>query len=103
MSMLSNYANSAATRAFSIIGAETLIIGAVTISCVFSEASDEKDYSDGGYEKMKTLTAVCKTSDMPAGSILEKLATARGVTYRVQSISKGVSFTTITLETETKS
>ena len=102
MSMLSNYANSAATRAFSIIGAETLTIGSVTISCVFNEASDEKDYSDGGYEKMKTLTAVCKTADVPTTSILEKLATARGVSYRIQAVSKGATFTTITLETESK-
>jgi hypothetical protein len=102
MSKLKDYANSAATRAFSIIGRETLVIGALSIKCVFSEASDEKDYSDGGYEKMKTLTAVCKTADMPASNILEKLATARGVSYRVQSVSKGASFTMITLETESK-
>jgi len=102
MSMLSDFAASMSGKAFPIIGQEDVTIGGTAFKCVLNEAMDDEDFSEAGFEKIKTLTAVCKTSVLPAGVILKKKATARGIEYRVKSISKGVSFTTITLETETK-
>lgn len=102
MSMLSDFAASAASKAFPIIGQEDVTINGTAFKCVLNEAMDEEDFSEAGFEKMRNLTAVCKTSVLPAGVILKKKATARGIDYRIKSISKGVSFTTITLETETK-
>lgn len=87
-----------ASQAFSMIGAESVVIGELTLSCVLSEAEQSKDFSTGGFEVINRLQAVCLTSDLPSASILKRAATARGISFRVESIRKGGDFTTITLE-----
>lgn len=98
MSIVSTFARSMAEQAFPMIGEETVVIGATSLSCVLSEVEDSKDFSTGGFEPVKTLQAVCRTADLPAAAILKKPATARGITFRVEGVRKGADFTTITLE-----
>jgi len=98
MSIVSTFVRAMATQAFAMIGEEVLTIGATSINCVFSEVDDSKDFSTGGFEPVKRLTAVCRTADMPAASILKKSCTARSLTFRVESVRKGADFTTISLE-----
>jgi hypothetical protein len=102
MSILTDFATNAATSAFSVIGAETLTIGASTVSCIFNEANDSNEFDGEGFEKTKTLSAVFKTSLLPSGTLLEKKATARGIVYRIKGIEKGGTFTTLRLETDTR-
>lgn len=74
------------------------MIGSTTLSCVLAEVNDEKDFATGGFEVSKSLTAVCRTADMPTTAILKKVATARGISFRVEGVRKGADFTTLTLE-----
>lgn len=92
-----------ATQAFATIGAESVVIGATTLSCVLAEVEDGRDFATGGFEVVKRLTAVCKTADLPTTLILKKLASTRGETFRVESVRKGGTFTTIMLEQVEKS
>ena len=103
MSLVSDFVQSMATQAFAMIGAETITINGTAISCVLAEVEDSKDFATGGFDPVKRLQAVCKTSDLPVGSILKKAATARSQTFRVEEIRKGGDFTTIVLEQVEKS
>jgi hypothetical protein len=103
MSIVSDFATRMAAQAFPMIGAENVTIGSATLSCVLAEADNGKDFSTGGFETVRTLQAVCRTSAMPTASILKKVAVARGVTYRVESVRAGATFTTISLEQAEKS
>ncbi len=98
MSIVSDFVRSMAEQAFPMLGEETVTIGATSLSCVLSEVEHGKDFSSGGFENIQRLQAVCRTASMPATSILKKSATARGLSFRVESIRKGVDFTTIMLE-----
>ena len=98
MSIVSDFVRSMAEQAFPMLGEETVTIGATSLSCVLSEVEHGKDFSSGGFENIQRLQAVCRTASMPAPSILKKSATARGLSFRVESIRKGGDFTTITLE-----
>lgn len=89
-------------QAAPMVGQESVVIGSTTISCVLAEITDSKEYSDTGFEKSKMLTATCRTSALPTGEILKKLATARDESFRVESLSRGAVFTTITLQQITK-
>jgi hypothetical protein len=98
MSIVSDFVRSMAEQAFPMLGEETVTIGAVSLACVLSEVEHGKDFSSGGFENIQRLQAVCRTASMPATSIIKKSATARGLSFRVESIRKGGDFTTITLE-----
>ena len=98
MSLVSSFVTAAASSAMPVIGREPLVVGGSTIQCVLAEIENSKEYSEGGFEQAKRLTAVCLTSALPATSILKKSATARGEIFRVEGVSTGGSFTTITLE-----
>ena len=98
MSLVSAFVAAAASSAMPMIGKEPLIIGDTTLQCVLSEVDFSKEFAEGGFEPTKRLIAVCLTSDLPASSILKKSATARGESFRVEGLSTGGSFTTITLE-----
>ena len=102
MSIVSSFVRAMAEQAMPMIGEETVTIGADSLSCVLAEVEDTKDFASGGFEPVKTLQAVCRTADMPAASILKKSATARGLTFRVETVRKGADFTTIVLEQEEK-
>lgn len=98
MSIVSDFVRSMADQAFPMIGEENVTIGATTLSCVLAEVDDGKDYSTGGFEIVRRLQAVCRTAGLPAASLLKKAATARGESFRVESVRMGAEFTTIVLE-----
>jgi hypothetical protein len=98
MSIVSNFVRSMHTQAAAMIGQEEVVIGARSIPCILSEVDDSKDFATGGFETVKRLTAVCPTSSLPPTSILKKIVTARGQTFRVEGVSMGADFATITLE-----
>lgn len=102
MSIVSDFVTNAATHSFTMIGEETVTIGSDSISCILSEVEDSRDFAETGFEVSKRLSATCKTSALPAGEIIKKLATARSLSFRVVSASKGAVFTTITLEEVTR-
>jgi hypothetical protein len=102
MSIVSDFVTNAATQSFAMIGAEAVVIGATTISCILAEVDDSRDYAETGFEVVKRLTATCKTSALPATEIIKKTATARGIAFRVAGVNKGGTFSTITLEEATR-
>lgn len=103
MSIVSDHAKSAAEQSFSMIGVEVVTLGSDTLSCVLAEAERGKDYEDVGFREVVSLTAVCKTVDLPAASIDKRLAVARDNEYRVEGLSIGGTFTRFTLESKNKS
>jgi hypothetical protein len=103
MSIVSDFARSMAAQAFPMIGEETVTIAGTAVSCVLAQVEDEKDFSTGGFEVIKRLEAVARTADLPAGVLLKKLATARGQTFRIETIRAGATFTTLILEQIEKS
>jgi hypothetical protein len=102
MSLVSAFVTSMHAQAAPMIGQESVVIGATTLSCTLAEIADSKEFGAGGFEKAKSLTAVCLTSALPATEILKKAATARGESFRVETVSRGAVFSTITLEQITK-
>ena len=102
MSLVTAFAAAMHAQAAPMVGQETVTIGADSISCTLAEIGDAKDYTGVGNEVIKTLTAVCLTTALPAVSILKKAATARGESFRVESLTRGAVFSTITLEQITK-
>lgn len=104
MSLVSAFATAAHTAAAAMIGEETVTIGALSLSCVLAEASNAPEFSEnGGFEARKTLTATCKTSAIGSTAIVKKTATARGASWRVDALSAGATFTTLTLIEPTRS
>ena len=97
MSIVGDFASGAATQSFAMIGSETVTIGATSFSAVLAEAELSKDFSEGGFELIRRLSAVAKTADLPSGNIVKKKATARSSSWRVDSESRGATFTTLTL------
>ena len=102
MSLVSDFASSAATNAITMIGGETVTINSTDFTCVLAEANTGKEFAEGGYEVTKRLTAVCKTSALPAGTLVKKQATARSITWRVESEDRGATFTTLQLSEDTR-
>lgn len=102
MSIVSDFAAAMHTQAAAMIGAESVVIGSTTLSCVLAEMDDGKDFATGGFEVSKRLTAVCRTADLPAASILKKTATARGITFRVDAVRSGATFATIEMTEASK-
>ena len=102
MSIVRDFALARHAQAAPMIGEESLIIGSDTISVVMAMSEHGQDFELGN-KATKSLRATCKTSALPATDILKKLATVRGESWRVESVSKGATFTTISLEQETKS
>lgn len=102
MSLVTAFATSMHAQAAPMIGQEPVIVGGVTLSCVLAEISDSKEFGEGGFEKSKSLSAVCRAIDLPNSDILKKVATARGDTFRVEGISRGAVFATMTLNHVTK-
>lgn len=102
MSIVRDFALAMHAQAAPMIGEEPLVIGSDTISVVMAMADHSKDFELGN-RATKSIRATCKTSALPTADIIKKHATARGETWRVESVSKGATFTTITLEQDTKS
>lgn len=102
MSIVTDHAKGAAVQSFSMIGAEVVTLGSDTLSCVLAEAEQRKDYEDTAFREIVSLTAVCRTSDLPTTSIDKRAASARGEDYRVEGLSIGGTFTRFTLESKHK-
>ena len=102
MSIVTDHAKAAAVHSFSMIGAETVTLGSDTLSCVLAEAEQRKDYEDIAFREVVSLTAVCRTSDLPTASIDKRAASARGEDYRVEGLSIGGTFTRFILESKHK-
>lgn len=102
MSIVRDFADAMHTQAAAMIGEEDVVIDSATLKCVMAMADHSKDFTDSGRKHIKALRATCKTSALPAFELLKKQATARGETWRVESVSRGATFTTIALEQETK-
>jgi hypothetical protein len=103
MSIVSNFVAAMHAQAAPMIGQEAVTIGNDSILCTLAEASDGSEFGNGGFDAQKSLTAVCLTSALPSGVILKKAATARGETWRIDNVSKGATFTTLTLGQVSKS
>ena len=102
MSIVSDFVTNAAAQSLAMIGAEAVVIGATTLSCILAEVDDSRDFAETGFEISKRLTATCLSSAPPTTEILKKRATARGLSFRVASVNRGGTFTTITLEEVTR-
>lgn len=110
MSILGDFIASVSPIARAVIGAESLTIaGGTAISGTFSEARHSRDYEEGGFERDATLDFVVETGIFSAAysstatSYLGKVATARGDSWRIASISKGAFFVTVGLVSTNKS
>ena len=103
MPIVSDFVQKMHSQAASMIGQETVVIGNKSIQCILDEVEDNRDFSTGGFEVVKRLTAVCLTSSLPSTSVLKKIATTRDQTFRVEGVRKGYDFTTLTLEQVEKS
>jgi hypothetical protein len=96
MPIVTDFAKAAHSQASSMIGTESVTIGSTTIQCVLSEAGQGSEFGNGGFEPTASLTAVCRADALPTGT-LKKVAIARGQTWRIDALSIGGTFTTITL------
>lgn len=109
MSLLTNFAASMFTRARTVIGGEALVIGGGTsVSAVLAESEQSREFEDGGFDRSQSLDAVVAIADWQAAYAsadsvyLGKTATARGLTWRVDSIRSGQSFVTVRLSSPRK-
>ena len=107
MSLLSDFANSAYTTASAVIGTKTIAIaGGTAVACVVNETRHSRDFEEGGMALDWSMEAVIKTSvfkaayTSAASAYVGLLAVVGGVTYRVASVSAGVSTTSIGLANE---
>jgi len=98
-----------APRSRTIIGGEALVIGGGTsVSAVIAEADQSRDFEDGGFDRSQSLDAVVAIADWSTvyasadSAYLGKTATARGLTWRVDSIRSGQSFVTVRLSSPRK-
>ena len=110
MSMLSDFIDTVAPIARTVIGADTLSIGGgASISGIFNEARHSRDYEDGGFERDATMDFVVDVTAFTASytavitTYIGKAATARSESWRVASISKGAFFVTVGLISTNKS
>jgi len=85
-----------------ILGEDEILIDGFSIMSVGPMAESSKDFMGTGRNTIRTLRGNFPTSALPTFEILKKQATARDETWRVESVSKGSTFTTITMEQETK-
>ena len=102
MSIVKAHATAAATHSFSMIGAEVVTIGTTTLSCVLAEETRTKDFEETGFKEILSLSAVCKTADLPTASIDKRAVTARGNDYRIEGLETGQVFTRFNLESKNK-
>lgn len=102
MSIVRDFAIAMSAQAAPMIGEEEILIDGFSIMAVIPPAEHSKDFIGTGRNTIKTLRGNFPTSALPTFEILKKLATCRGESWRVEGVSKGAAFTTITMEQETK-
>ena len=111
MSLLTDFTTAASSAAFGVIGAESITIGSGTaVEAILDEVTDAREFSEIGFEPSTGINAVIRKSAWTAAGYLStgstyvgKLATARSISFRVDSVSVGVSFVRITLKKPDKS
>ncbi len=110
MSRLTDFAGSGFRQARGIIGGEALTVGGgQAVSAVAAEVDQSRDYEGGGgFDRSQSLTVVVSLPEWvakyPLGDkdYLGKVATARGITWKVGGVVSGTSFVTIRLTTPRK-
>ena len=101
---MTDFAKAAFTAARSVIGGESIsIAGGTAVSCVLNEVSDSRGFETGGYEAEVELEAVADLTEFVDAyaatppSYRGKTVTARGRTFRLDTIRTGQGFVTLRL------
>jgi hypothetical protein len=109
MSALTSFLTSASENAFAVIGNEPLTInGGTAVNAVMNDVANSRQYAEIGMDTDTTLDCVVRLSDWTAAYTeaglfyVGKLATARGLSFRVDGVDVGASFVTIRLKDITK-
>lgn len=109
MSRLTQFARAGFGQARTVIGGEDLTVSDGTaVSAVLAEVDQSRDYDGKGFDRDQSLTAVVDLAEWAAAypladsAYLGKVATARGITWRVGGITSGASFVTLRLTTPRK-
>ena len=109
MSQLRSFLSSASETGFSVIGNEPLTVnGGTEVNAVMNDVANSRQYAEIGMDTDTTLDCVVRLSDWTAAYTetgifyVGKLATARGLSFRVDSVDVGASFVTIRLKDITK-
>ena len=107
MSIVSAFATAAATQAFAQVGEIAFTIGGTSLTGVPAELEYSKTFEGAGNERIKSLKITFKSSLVAYSGLLKKTATITsgvhsGQVLRVEAVSAGEVFTTITLEEITK-
>jgi len=97
------------TQSRAVIGGEALVIGGgISVSAVFAESEQSREFEDGGFDRSQSLDAVVPLDEWQAAyasadaAYLGKTATGRGLIWRVDSIRSGQSFVTVRLSSPRK-
>jgi len=109
MSLLTSFLASASETGFAVIGNESLTVNSGTVvNAVMNDVVNSRQYADIGMDTDTTLDCVVRLSDWTAAYTengifyVGKLATARGLSFRVESVDVGASFVTVRLKDPTK-
>lgn len=104
MSSLTDFAKAQFATARQVIGGEDVAIaGGTAISCVLNEVTDSRGFEQGGYEAEVELEAVAELAEFQAAYVSSpptyrgKTATARGRTFRIDTLRTGQGFVTLRL------
>lgn len=104
MSHLTDFAAAAFAKARTTIGGEAVTIaGGSAVSCVLNSVSDSRGFESGGYEAEVELEAVADVTEFQAAyadtppSYRGKTATARGRTFRIDTVRTGQGFVRLRL------
>jgi len=109
MSQLTAFLSSASENGFAVIGNEPLTVnGGTAVNAVMNDVANSRQYAEIGMDTDTNLDCVVRLSDWTAAYTeagifyVGKLATARGLSFRVDSVDVGASFVTIRLKDPTK-
>jgi hypothetical protein len=109
MSQLTAFLSSASETGFAAIGNEPLTVnGGTAVNAVMNDVTNSRQYAEIGMDTDTTLDCVVRLSDWTAAYTeaglfyVGKLATARGLSFRVDSVEVGASFVTIRLKDITR-
>lgn len=109
MSLLTSFIASASLQAFDTIGNEPLSVnGGTAVNAVMNDVRSSREFVEIGMDTDTLLDCVVRISDWQASYTesglfyVGKLATARGAIFRVDSVSVGASFVTISLKDKMK-
>lgn len=105
MSALTSFLSSASENAFAVIGNEPLTVnGGTAVNSVMNDTRSTREFAEIGMDTDIALDCVVRRSDWDASYTesglyyVGKLATARGLSLRVDSVNVGASFVAITLK-----